>query len=351
MQAMVMVGTRKGAFLLLSDDRRSWETRGILLPGWEIMHMAYDGRDGTLYAAGFSWPLGAAVARSKDLGETWEYSSKGLAYEDGDKVTKVWHVEPGRRPGHLYAGVEQAGLFESNDGGVTFSEVTGLRQVPTRSLWQPGNGGLCLHSICVDPDNAQRMWVAISAAGTYRTDDGGETWKPLNKGVQGDFLPEGQEVGHCVHKLLYHPGQKLLFQQNHQGVYRSVDLGETWERLDGNGLPSSFGFPAAIHSRDPQTYYVVPLKADMTRVTDGGMAVWRTRDGGQSWHALREGLPAPAHLVSLREGMGVDGANPLGIYVGTTTGQVFASANEGESWSIAADFLPNILSVSATTLP
>lgn len=350
MPALVMVGTRKGAFLLQSDDRRRWQARGPMLQGWAVLHMAYDGRDGTLYAAGASNHFGPAVAISRDLGETWSYSSKGLAYADGGKVIKVWHVEPGRRSGHVYIGVEEAGLFESHDGGESFAEVAGLRRTPTRHLWEPGNGGLCLHSICLDPANPNRMWIGISAAGTYRTDDGGETWRPFNKDVQADFLPAGQEVGHCVHKLLYQPGG-VLFQQNHQGVYRSLDLGENWERLDGNGLPSPFGFPAAVHPRDSQTYYVVPLIGDFNRVTPGEMAVWRTRDGGRSWHRLSRGIPAPAHLNVLREGMSGDGGDPLGVYVGTTTGQVFASADEGESWSLAADLLPPILSVSAALLP
>lgn len=350
----LLVGTRKGGFILDGDpSREAWRTRGPFAEGWSIYDVTYDPRTGSLLAGGYSPWYGPAVWRSTDLGATWSQSSEGLTYGDQEPAIRtVWTIATVH--GVLYAGVEPAGLFRSVDGGVTWTHVRGLRDHPTRPDWEPGNGGLCLHSVVAHPEDPARLWVGISAVGTFRTVDGGETWTTQNRGVQASHLPDPYpEIGQCVHKLRLAPGHPdWLYQQNHSGVYRSRDAGETWESIS-EGLPSRFGFPMAVHPRDPETVYVFPLDADdQTRTAPGGRAlVWRTHDGGRSWVPPDGGLPTEhAHLSALREAMAADDLAPAGIYVGTSTGQLFASRDEGRTWSTAADFLPPIYAVDALVL-
>jgi hypothetical protein len=345
----LLVGTRKGLFQLQSDDRRSWSLEGPSLEGWDILHALVDPRDGTLYTAANTYPYGGTVQRSKDMGETWERAEEiGLPEETGLKLEKTWHLRPGRDAGELWLGAAPGALLRSSDGGATFETVMSLTQHETRDRWQPGAGGMCCHSIQLDPADPQRMYAAISAAGSFRTDDGAETWIPVNKSVAADFMPEKYpEVGQCVHKLLVHPAQpERLWQQNHCGVYRSDDRGDNWERLDGNGLPSGFGFPIMVHPRDADTAWVIPEQADLNRVTaEGRLGVYRTTDAGESWELTANGLPDQAWTGVLREASSFDGLDPVGIYFGTQGGSVWASANEGDEWVEAASNLPPILSV------
>jgi photosystem II stability/assembly factor-like uncharacterized protein len=353
-RSMLLVGTRKGLFMLEGDtDRRDWRVRGPLCDGWPIHDTAFDAATGAIYAAGGSSWYGPAVWRSDDLGATWTHSSEGLTYgDDGPKITTVWNVTEGH--GELYAGVEAAGLFRSRDGGATWQHVEGLTSHPSRPGWQPGNGGLCLHSIAPDPDDPARMWVGISAVGAFETRDGGATWETRNRGVRAEFMPERYpEFGQCVHKLVVAAdGSGHLYQQNHCGVYRSADGGRQWEEITP-GLPSEFGFPMAAHPRDPKTAWTIPLNgADQGRfMPDGSTAVWRTNDGGDSWTRSGDGLPAKnAYLSVLREAMTVDRLDPVGVYFGTSTGQLYGSTDEGRSWSMVADNLPGIWSVEAAAL-
>lgn len=353
-RVLLLVGTRKGGFILESDaERRDWRIRGPLCEGWPIHDMTHDPSSGALYAAGGNEWYGPAVWRSDDLGETWSHSSEGIAYGDeGPKIRKLWNVTPAH--GAVYAGADPAGLFRSDDGGATWAHVAGLRDHPTRPSWEPGNGGLCLHSIVPHPTDPAQLWVAISSVGTFHTADGGATWTTRNRGVRADFLPQTYpEYGQCVHKLLMAPGPPgLLYQQNHCGVYRSSDGGEHWEEITA-GLPSQFGFPMVVHPRDPRTIWVVPLNgAEEGRyVPDARAAVWRSRDGGDSWSDLRAGLPQEnAYLGVLREAMAVDPLEPAGVYFGTGTGQLFASRDEGEHWSLVADYLPPIWSVDVAVV-
>jgi photosystem II stability/assembly factor-like uncharacterized protein len=350
----LLVGTKKGAFILESDEaRRKWDLRGPFCETWPIHHLARSSADGALYAAGGNAWYGPAVWRSDDDGATWTQSSEGLTYgEEEPKITTIWNLTPSN--GTLYAGVEPAGLFRSDDGGRTWSHVAGLRDHPSRPEWQPGNGGLCLHSIVPHPTDSQRMWVGISAVGAFETTDGGQTWDLRNKGVRADFYPgEPPEFGQCVHKMKLHPDHpERLYQQNHCGVYRTDDGGRQWTEITP-GLPSQFGFPLAIHPHDPSTLYVIPLNGDDRgrHMIDGKAAVWRSRDRGDSWQRLTEGLPQNgAYLGVLREAMTVDRLDSPGVYFGTSTGQVFGSSNEGDRWSLVADFLPPIWSVEATTV-
>jgi hypothetical protein len=300
MGVQVLAGTRKGLFALSSEDRRSWELEGPLLPGWEIMHAVRDPRDGTIYACSTTFTYGSTVHRSADEGKTWERSEQvGLPEESGLKLEKLWHLRPGREDedGRLWLGGTPGVLFRSDNGGQTWEPNEGILAHPTREKWMPGAGGMCCHSIQLDPSDPERMYVAISAAGAFRTDDGGETWTPVNQNVAAEFLPEPYpEVGQCVHKLLLHPARpERLWQQNHCGVYRSDDRGDTWERLDGNGLPSSFGFPIMLDPRDPDVAYVIPEVGAENRVTvDGRLGVWRTDNAGESWEQASNGLPDQA---------------------------------------------------------
>lgn len=348
-RVMVLVGTKKGGFILDGDTgRRDWSTRGPLNEGWPIRHLSADQRSGTLYAGGGSEWYGPAVWRSDDLGATWTHSSEGLTYgEDGPAIETVWNVTGAGDA--LYAGVAPAGLFKSADGGLTWEHVRGLTDHPSRSTWQPGAGGLCLHSIVPHPSDPAKLWIAISAVGTFATEDGGLTWEPRNHGVRADFLPDPYPVtGQCVHKLVMAPGgTDRLYQENHCGTYRSDDAGRTWISLE-DGLPSTFGFPMITHPRDPETAYTIPLNGDSTGryMPDGQAAVWKTTDAGATWSDLRVGLPQEgAFLTVLREALAVDPLTPHGIYFGTTSGELFASVDEGASWRTIAEHLPSISSV------
>ncbi len=352
-QLQVLLGTKKGAYILASDaDRHEWQVRGPYCESWPIHHLVRSG-DGTLYAGGGSAWYGPSVWRSTDDGAAWTQSSDGLTYgDDGPKVVTIWNVTPSN--GTLYAGVEPAGLFRSEDRGQTWSHVAGLREHPSRPEWQPGAGGLCLHSIVPHPTDKQHVWVGISAVGAFETQDGGKTWETRNRGVRAGYMPDPYpDFGQCVHKLHIAPTDSgVLYQQNHCGVYRSVDGGRQWTELTP-GLPSEFGFPLAIHPRDPNTLYVIPLNgAEKGRfMIDGSAAVWRSRDAGASWNRMSAGLPQDhAPLGVLREAMATDPMTPAGIYFGTSTGQVFASADEGDSWRLIADYLPPIWSVETALI-
>jgi photosystem II stability/assembly factor-like uncharacterized protein len=355
MGVAVLVGTRKGLFVLTSDEsRRDWKVEGPHLTGWEVFHAVRDPRDGTIHAATNNWVYGATTHRSRDLGQTWERSDGiGLPEETGLTVEKSWHVEPGRddEPDTLWLGAAPGALFRTDDGGGTWEPVRSLLEDPTRERWQPGAGGMCTHSIQLDPFDPLRMYVGISAAGVFRSEDGGASWVPANSGTAADFMPDNPypEVGQCVHKVLVHPGQPdRLWQQNHCGVYRSDDRGENWERLEANGLPSGFGFPLALDAADPDAAYVVPEIGAENRVTsDGRLGVYRTRDGGASWELLSNGLPEPAWESVKREGMSSDRLDPVGIYVGTQSGSLLVSPDGGDEWLEAARHLPEILSVEA----
>lgn len=350
-RVLILLGTKKGAFILESrDGRRSWELNGPFCDTWPMNHVAADPATGTIYAGGGNEWFGPAVWKSTDLGESWTHSSEGLAYEAGeDPVKCVWSLTA--TDGTLYAGVEPAGLFRSEDGGMSWKHVSGLRNHPSREHWQPGGGGLILHSLVPHPSDAKQLWIAISSAGVFHTADGGVTWQPRNRGTRNDYLPEDQrypEYGQCVHSLVMAPGSPdLLYQQNHCGMYRSDDAGLTWKSIEA-GLPSTFGFPAVAHPRDPSTLYLVPLNGDSAGryVPDGKAAVWRTRNGGETWHDLRDGLPQKNVFFGvLRQAMATDRLDPAGIYFGTNSGNLYASADEGDSWTCIAQHLPLISSV------
>jgi photosystem II stability/assembly factor-like uncharacterized protein len=349
---LILVGTRKGLFQLEGDEgRRTWTLQEPTLTGWEVFHAVRDPRDGNIHAATNSWAYGPTTHRSTDRGVSWERAADiGLPESSGLTLEKTWHVEPGpaAEPDVLYLGGTPGALLRSSDGGASWEAVRGVVEHPTRDRWQPGAGGMCCHSIQLEPNGSGRMYIAISAAGAFRSDDAGETWKPINKNVAADFMPDPYpELGQCVHKLLLHPERpERLWQQNHCGVYRSDDRGENWERLDGNGLPNAFGFGLALHPRDPDTAYVIPEDGAENRVTSGGrLGVYRTRDAGATWELLTGGLPQQAWTGVLREGMASDTLGPVGVYFGTQSGSVYVTPDEGETWVEAASQLPPILSV------
>jgi len=366
----VLVGTRKGAFILTSDGKRErWEIDGPHFGGWEIYHLKGSPADpNRLYASQSSGWFGQQIQRSDDGGKTWELMGNEFAYDgipgthlwyDGTprpwKFTRVWHLEPSLTdPDTVYAGVEDAALFRSADGGRTWQELAGLRDHQTGSSWQPGAGGLCLHTILLDPSDAKRIFIAISAAGAFRTDDGGETWRAINRGLKSEYIPDPTaEVGHCVHRIAMHrsrPG--VLFMQKHWDVMRSDDAGESWREVSGN-LPTDFGFPIDVHAHEPETIYVVPIKSDSEHyVPDGKLRVYRSRTGGNEWEPLGKGLPQRDCYVNvLRDAMAVDSLDSCGIYFGTTGGQVYASADAGDSWTPIVRDLPAVLSVEVQTLP
>jgi len=387
----VLVGTRKGAFILAADGKRQrWDVRGPFFAGWEIYHMKGSPADPErLYASQSSGWFGQVIQRSCDGGRTWEAPGGGpeksadgmprgesnkFVYDTTSKTGKpltthqwydgtqhpwefkrVWHLEPSLSdPDIVYAGVEDAALFRSSDGGSTWQELAGLRGHGSGPQWQPGAGGMCLHTILLDPSEPRRMFVAISAAGAFKTDDAGAKWRPINRGLVSKYIPTPTaEVGHCVHRLALHRTRpRVLFMQKHWDVMRSDDAGDSWREVSGN-LPTDFGFVVDVHAHEPDTIYVVPIKSDSEHYPpDGQLRVYRSRTGGGEWEALTKGLPQRDCYVNvLRDAMAVDSLDRCGIYFGTTGGQVYASADGGDSWSAIVRDLPPVLSVEVQTLP
>ncbi len=350
-RTVLLIGTRKGCFLLESDaDRRDWTLKGPYCEGWPVYHAVQDPDSGTIFAAAASEWHGSAIWRSADAGETWALSSEGLAYEDGRKLSKASTLSAAH--GRLLVGVEAPGIFQSTDGGETFSLLTTLSGQPGSEVWDnPENqppGHLGISGLIDDPGDADRFWAIVQGIGLFETGDGGSSWTPRNRGLRADWPREHEEVGFCVHKLVRSPvdGERM-YQQNHVGMHRSDDGGLSWAEIT-EGLPTEFGFAAATHPHDRDTFFVVPLDPGHGRtMPDGQAAVWRTSDGGSSWTRIGNGLPQQdAHLGVLRQGMANDTFDDPGFYFGTSTGQVFASADGGDSWNEIASYLPAISSVS-----
>jgi photosystem II stability/assembly factor-like uncharacterized protein len=365
----VLIGTKKGAFILTSDAKRArWDISGPHFGGWEIYHLKGSPADpNRLYASQSTGWFGQLIQRSNDGGKTWEAVGNKFVYDgvpgphkwyDGTphpwEFKRVWHLEPSRTdPDTVYAGVEDAAMFKSRDGGATWEELPGLRQHATGSDWQPGAGGLCLHTIAIHPGNPQTMFVAISAAGAFKSDDGGATWRPINRGLRSQHIPDPDAlVGHCVHRIAMHPSRpNVLYMQKHWDVMRSDDGGESWTEVSGN-LPTDFGFPIDVHAHDPETIYVVPIKSDSEHYPpDGRLRVYRSTSGGNEWEPLTKGLPQKDCYVNvLRAAMAVDSLDSCGIYFGTTGGQVYGSADSGDTWAPIVQNLPAVLSVEVQTL-
>ncbi len=395
----VLVGTRKGAFVLTADgQRRDWSVAGPHFAGWEVYHLkGSPAEPDRIYASQSGGWFGQVIQRSNDGGLTWEQPGSAPAARDASpdaaagapmpggesnrflydtseetgrpltthqwydgtqhpwEFARVWHLEPSLTdPGVVYAGVEDAALFRSNDGGESWHELAGLRGHDTGAEWVPGAGGMCLHTILLDPGDPERMFVAISAAGSFRTDDGGRTWTTINRGLHSGFLPDPTaEIGHCVHRLALHPSNPdRLFMQKHWDVMRSDDAGANWYEVSGD-LPSDFGFPIHVHAHEPETVYVVPIKSDSEHYPpEGKLRVYRSRTGGNEWEALTEGLPQKDCYVNvLRDAMAVDSLDPCGVYFGTTGGQVYVSPDGGDHWTAIVRDLPSVLSVEVQTLP
>ena len=388
----VLVGTRKGAFLLTADGKREkWDVSGPHFAGWEIYHLKGSPVDpNRIYCSQSSGWFGQIIQRSDDGGKTWHQPgtppgeaveaagppkavSNKFVYdasaESGKPLTthqwydgtqhpwefkRVWHLEPSLKdPDTVYAGVEDAAIFRSTDGGQNWKELPGLRGHGTGPKWQPGAGGMCLHTIILDPSDPQRMFIAISAAGAFRTDDGGKTWKPINRGLKSPYIPDpNAEIGHCVHHVAMHPKRPgVLFMQKHWDVMRSDNAGDSWTEVSGN-LPTDFGFVIDVHAHEPETIYVVPIKSDGEHfVPDGKLRVFRSRTGGNEWEPLTKGLPQKDCYVNvLRDAMAVDSLDKCGVYFGTSGGQVYASADAGDSWNPIVRDLPAVLSVEVQTL-
>jgi photosystem II stability/assembly factor-like uncharacterized protein len=387
-QVRVLVGTRKGAFILTADGKREkWDVSGPHFAGWEMYHLKGSPPDpNRIYASQTSGWFGQIIQRSDDGGKTWHQpgtpagepaapgppktASNKFGYDasanpltthqwyDGTQhpweFKRVWHLEPSLTdPDTVYAGVEDAALFRSTDGGENWKELPGLRGHGTGPKWQPGAGGMCLHTIILDPSNPQRIYIAISAAGAFRTDDGGASWKPINRGLYSQYIPDPRaEVGHCVHHVAMNPKRPgVLFMQKHWDVMRSDDAGDNWKEVSGN-LPTDFGFVIDVHSHEPETVYVVPIKSDSEHfVPDGKLRVFRSRTGGNEWEPLTKGLPQSHCYVNvLRDAMAVDSLDECGVYFGTSGGQVYASADAGDSWGPIVRDLPAVLSVEVQTL-
>ena len=364
----VLVGTRKGAFVLTSDGKRDkWEVGGPHFPGWEIYHMKGSPLNpDRIYTSQSSGWFGQLIQRSDDGGKTFAPMDNKFTYDgipgthmwyDGTphpwEFKRVWHLEPSLTESEVvYAGIEDAAIFKSSDGGGSWAELSGLRKHGSGPNWQPGAGGLCLHTIVQDPTDPKRMFIAISAAGAFRTDDGGVTWKPINKGLRSAQIPDQDaEVGHCVHRIAMHPSRpKTLFMQKHWDVMRSDDAGENWHEVSGN-LPTDFGFPIDVHAHEPETIYVVPITSDAQHFPpDGKLRVYRSRTGGNEWEALTNGLPQKDCYVNiLRDAMAVDTLDSCGVYFGTTGGQVYASPDGGDHWAPIVRDLPAVLSVEVQT--
>jgi photosystem II stability/assembly factor-like uncharacterized protein len=383
----VLVGTRKGAFILESDGKRDkWTVSGPHFAGWEIYHLKGSPADpNRIYVSQTSGWFGQIIQRSDDGGKTWEVpggapkpgpdgmpqgQSNKFAYDttaapltthqwyDGTQhpweFKRVWHIEPSLKdPDTIYAGVEDAALFRSTDGGVSWQELSGLRGHGTGPKWQPGAGGMGLHTIILDPSNEKRMYIAISAAGAFRTDDAGKSWKPINQGLRSQYIPDPKaEIGHCVHHVAMSPQRPgVLFMQKHWDVMRSDNAGDQWHEVSGN-LPTDFGFVIDVNTHEPETIYVVPIKSDSEHFPiDGKLQVWRSKTGGNEWEALTKGLPQKDCYVNvLRDAMAVDALDKCGVYFGTTGGQVYASPDGGDSWSAIVHDLPAVLSVEVQTL-
>ena len=388
----VLVGTHKGGFVIESDGKRdNWSVSGPHFAGWEVYHVKGSSADpNTIFASQTSGWFGQLIQRSEDGGKTWhqpglkpgepempkwpatapnrflydtsEETGKPLTthqWYDGTQhpweFKRVWHIEPSLAdPNVVYAGIEDAALFKSTDRGESWHELSGLRGHGTGPKWQPGAGGMCLHTILLDPANPDRIYIAISAAGAFRTDDGGKTWKPINKGLRSPYMPDQDaEVGHCVHHVALHPSRPdILFMQKHWDVMRSDDAGDTWHEVSGN-LPTDFGFVIDVHAHEPETIYVVPIKSDSEHFPiDGKLEVYRSRSGGNEWEALTKGLPQKDCYVNvLRDAMAVDRLDDCGIYFGTTGGQVYCSPDGGDTWRTVVHDLPAVLSVEVQTLP
>ena len=365
----VLVGTKKGAFVLTSDGKRqTWDVSAPHFAGWELYHLKGSPADpNRLYASQCSGWFGQQIQRSDDGGTTWNPVDNKFVYEgvpgthqwyDGTphpwEFARVWHLEPSLTdPDTVYAGVQDAALFRSTDGGVSWHELAGLREHGSGPSWQPGAGGLCLHTILLDPTNANRIYIAISAAGAFRTDDGGQSWKPINRGLKSEGIPKPEaEVGHCVHHIAMNGSRpNVLFMQKHWDVMRSDNGGDSWQEVSGN-LPTDFGFAIDVHTHEPETIYVVPIKSDSEHFPpDGKLRVFRSRTGGNEWEPLTKGLPQSNCYVNvLRDAMAVDSLDSCGIYFGTTGGQVYVSPDAGDTWMPIVENLPPVLSVEVQTL-
>ncbi|MEW6280916.1 MAG: exo-alpha-sialidase [Candidatus Eremiobacterota bacterium] len=366
----VLVGTRKGAFILTADGKRKkWKVSGPHFGGWEIYHLKGSPLNpDRIYASQTSGWFGQVVQRSDDGGKTWEpvgneFTYKGKAgnhlWYDGTphpwEFKRIWHLEPSLDDADtVYAGAEDAALFRTRDGGKTWQELSGLRKHKSGKYWAPGAGGMCLHTILIDPSDPEKITTAISAAGAFRSEDGGKTWRPINQGLRSEGIPNPTaEVGHCVHRIAMHASRPgVLFMQKHWDVMRSDDGGDSWHEVSGD-LPTDFGFPIDVHAHEPETVYVVPIKSDSEHYPpDGKLRVYRTRTGGHEWEPLTRGLPqSDCYVNVLRDAMAVDRLDPCGVYFGTTGGQVYASADSGDTWEAIVRDLPAVLSVEVQTLP